>query len=221
MIGVGTTLRRPRAFLQLISRGEIMLRVLRTEFYPTDDDIELGEDWVEALQEITRSPRICSTAWFPSGMEDAKPLQSSWFTSRWVSPLFAITKQLQLTYDDSTDKSVPALPTIGSDIIEQLSSVLSNFNISAITRLAEADVVVQRSPPLDIPLKGLLSKSASTVIGTYLGYAVAGDHTSLLLASVPGGIIVVGTAIGVSRALETGFAQLVRELLTKMKRNLL
>jgi len=220
MIGAGTTPRRRRAFSQL-SRGEIMLRVLRTEFYPTDEDIGLGDNWVEAVQEFTLSPRICSTAWFPSGMEDAKPLELSWFTSPFVSRQFAITKQLQLTYDDSTDKTVPALPTIGSDIIEQLSSVLSNFNTSAITQVAEADIVVQRSPPLDIPLKGLLSKSASTVIGTYLGYAVAGDHTSLLLASVPGGIIVVGTAIGVSRALETGFAQLVVDLPRKMKRNLL
>jgi len=68
-------------------------------------------------------------------------------------------------------------------------------------------VVIERSPVSTISLHGILSQSPYIAVGTYVGMTVAADHPYLMLVTVPGGIVVIGAAIGVSRGLMNGLAQ--------------
>jgi hypothetical protein len=63
----------------------------------------------------------------------------------------------------------------------------------------EFPIVVEQSPPLTITLAQLLMSASSTTIGTRLGVAAAGENYPLMFITVPAGIIVVGSAFGVSK----------------------
>lgn len=66
-------------------------------------------------------------------------------------------------------------------------------------------VVVERSPPTAESVMGLLSRGSGVALGAYLGFAAAQDVSPLLLfASVPGGMLVCGTAAGIADALQRG-----------------
>lgn len=70
-----------------------------------------------------------------------------------------------------------------------------------ITRIIEEPIIIERSPPQAISIRDLLSLSASpTALGTYVGINVASGHY-LLLLTVPAGILVVGAAIEITKAL--------------------
>jgi hypothetical protein len=74
-------------------------------------------------------------------------------------------------------------------------------------------IVVERSPPLHITLKGLLTATNLPIwIGTYMGWSVAPEHSVLLFITVPGGIIVVSSATGLASALAAGLSKSVRRL---------
>jgi len=49
-------------------------------------------------------------------------------------------------------------------------------------------------------------------IGTYLGWSVASDRSVLLFITVPGGIIIVSSAIGLASALAAGLSKSVKRL---------
>jgi hypothetical protein len=77
----------------------------------------------------------------------------------------------------------------------------------------EFPIVVEQSPPLTITLAQLLKNASSTTIGTLLGVAAAGENYPLMFITVPAGIIVVGSAYGVSKGLEAGLAKRIEKLM--------
>jgi hypothetical protein len=77
-------------------------------------------------------------------------------------------------------------------------------------------IIIERSPPVGITLKGLLTKTNLPIwIGSYMGWSVAPDHSVLLFITIPGGIIVVGSAIDVANALGAGLSKSVKRLFRK------
>jgi hypothetical protein len=75
------------------------------------------------------------------------------------------------------------------------------------------DIILERSPPTAIPFKDLLKKSNGPLwIGAAMGYSLAGDHPALLFVTVPGGIIVVSSALGVAEAIAGGLNKRIKRL---------
>jgi hypothetical protein len=76
-------------------------------------------------------------------------------------------------------------------------------------------IVIERSPPFHVTLKGLITSTNLPVwIGTYMGWSVAPEHSVLLFITVPGGIVVVSSAIGLATALAAGLSKSVKRLFT-------
>lgn len=74
-------------------------------------------------------------------------------------------------------------------------------------------IVIERSPPFHVTLKGLITSTNLPVwIGTYMGWSVAPEHSVLLFITVPGGIIVVSSATGLASALAAGLSKSVKRL---------
>lgn len=78
-----------------------------------------------------------------------------------------------------------------------------------------AGVVIEQSPPEAIPFASLLRKASSVTIGTMMGAAVAIDNPPLMFITIPAGIIVVGSAMGVSKGLERGLAKKIERLMKR------
>jgi hypothetical protein len=77
-------------------------------------------------------------------------------------------------------------------------------------------IVIERSPPLHVSLKGILTTTNLPVwIGTYMGGSVVPEHSVLLFITVPGGIIIVSSAAGLASALSAGFSRSVKRLFRK------
>ena len=73
--------------------------------------------------------------------------------------------------------------------------------------------VVERSPPVLVTLRGLLTSTNLPIwIGTYVGWSVAPEHSVLLFITVPGGIIIVSSATGLANALAAGLSKSVKRL---------
>lgn len=83
--------------------------------------------------------------------------------------------------------------------------------------ILDQPIVIERSPPLSIPLHSLLTKAPGVAIGTFVGIEAAASHPLLMLATVPGGIIAVSSAIGISRALEAGLNKAVDRMIKRLK----
>ena len=86
-------------------------------------------------------------------------------------------------------------------------------NEHVVNFILEQPIVIEQSPPSAELLKGLFAKSASIVIGTFIGTTVAGENPLLMFLSIPAGIIVVGSAIGLSKGLESGLNKAIEKLI--------
>jgi hypothetical protein len=68
-------------------------------------------------------------------------------------------------------------------------------------------IVIERSPPFHVTLKGLITTTNLPVwIGTYMGWSVV---------PAPGGIIIVSSATGLANALSSGLSTSVKRLFGK------
>lgn len=80
------------------------------------------------------------------------------------------------------------------------------------------DVVIERSPPKAIPFKKLVGGATHITIGAYIGVSIAGANPLLMLVTVPGGILIIGAAISVSRALDKGINKSIEHWFKKRLR---
>jgi hypothetical protein len=76
-------------------------------------------------------------------------------------------------------------------------------------------VIVEQSPPAALSLSSLIAKAPGVAIGTYIGMQIGADHPTIMLLSVPGGILAVSTAIGISKALERGMHKKIEALFNR------
>jgi hypothetical protein len=86
-------------------------------------------------------------------------------------------------------------------------------NDGTVNEVIDASVIIENSPPEAIPFSVLLRKASSAVVGTYIGVRMAESNPVLMLLTVPAGLLVVGSAMGVAKALEKGLNKKVQKLL--------
>lgn len=94
----------------------------------------------------------------------------------------------------------------------------STYNPGIVQSVMDGSIVIENSPPEAVTFRTLLTKAPGVAIGTLVGMKAAGDAPMLMLLTVPTGIVVCSSAIGVSKALEKGLNKAVERL---MKRTLL
>lgn len=86
-------------------------------------------------------------------------------------------------------------------------------NADIVDYVINEPIVIERSPPFHVTLKGLVTSTNLPVwIGTYMGWSVAPDHSPLLFITVPGGIIIVTSATRLADALGAGLSKSVKRL---------
>ena len=81
--------------------------------------------------------------------------------------------------------------------------------------LLNTQVIYESSPPQLLPLREIAKGGAAVVIGTFIGYGVADGNYPLMFSTIPAGIIVIGSAIGISRGLENGLNKFIENLFKK------
>jgi hypothetical protein len=84
-----------------------------------------------------------------------------------------------------------------------------------VASIFQSSLVIERSPPQEFSISQIGKAASSITIGTYIGMSIAPTGSPLLFITVPFGIIVVGAAVGVSRALENGLNKSIERMLRK------
>lgn len=187
------------------------MRVLRTEMYFDPDEVRgffghrmRGRDYDE------KNPGV-AFAWFRSetavtidraAIENYKVFRpidrrdASWPDRDMVKGI------LDLFVRDTEERGFLRIPT---------NSSIENAN--HVDFLMSQDIVIERSPPFSLSLKGVLTSANTPLwLGTFVGGAAAWDHPVLLLVTVPGGIIAVSSASGIGRAMESGLNKWMKRL---------
>jgi hypothetical protein len=186
-----------------------MMRVIRTEMYFSVADIPFT---------ASRNPGV-AFAWFGTGADvDFAAIDTGWFASDFGG--IETVGMLNLSGNGFENFLAAALlnSSYEGDAIDDI--LARNPGIRpAINSILASDIVVERSPPSIISVRDLARNVSSTSVGTYMGFASAGDNHALLFLTVPLGIVMVGAAVGVSKALESGLNKSIARLIQQNSPN--
>jgi hypothetical protein len=83
-------------------------------------------------------------------------------------------------------------------------------NPGLVDELLNELIVIERSPAESLPLRSVLGGNAFIAVGTWVGFHSGADGW-VLFVSVPGGVILMGAAIGISRGLMSGLHRAVEK----------
>ena len=89
----------------------------------------------------------------------------------------------------------------------------SPANRQLIEECLESIVVTEQSPIEELSMQQLLARATSWSLGTYLGIADAGNNPALAVITLPLGVIIMGTAAGISKGLEAGLHRAIERRL--------
>ena len=176
------------------------MRVIRTEMYFSDEHIHgLNRRRVSHA----RNPGL-GFAWI--------------HTDR---PLYGIDERLlENRYFDRQEGAATAFLDLALRGFERSTTVArpdayfgATYNQALVRGVMDGDIVIENSPPEAVTFRALLAKAPGVAIGTMVGMKAAGDTSLLMLLTVPTGIVVCSSAIGVSKALEKGLNKAVERLI--------
>jgi hypothetical protein len=191
------------------------MRVIQTEFYFDPESVKSSVPRRMLTPSGSRfkpssNPGV-AVAWFGLNYVDLSDVDSSEILSG---------SQLYLTEDAKIISSF-----IDFSIRERRGvlrpSVLQNAfieNPGIVEYVLNAEVVIERSPPTVELLKNLARSSPSVAIGSYIGVGSAHGSYPLMMITVPLGIIVVGSAIGVSQGLRRGLNKSIERAVKRIGR---
>jgi hypothetical protein len=180
------------------------MRVLTTWLYFELSDVVLLEAPPPTKQDAGMQPGV-GVAWFTGDTSSLKPIsESEHFLPLRVPKDYALTEEnLRIWIDLFLRGGYDSL--FSRNERYPLNSALVDY-------VLVQPIVIERSPPITVTLKGLLTTTNFPVwIGTYVGWSVAPEHSVLLFITIPGGIIVVSSATGLARALAAGLAKAVKK----------
>jgi hypothetical protein len=180
--------------------GRKQVRVIRTEMY--FDALQLSWPFAE---EIHSNPGI-SAAFFGCDTVDLSdvPIFSALETGRRVD------EAILRVFIDHALRNPPRARW-------RLLETEVEFNPRVVDYVLEQQIIVERSPAEGIPLIELFKGASIATIGTYVGMQAIDGHL-LLFLTVPAGIIVVGSAAAVAKAIEKGLNKAVERLGTRRSR---
>jgi hypothetical protein len=188
------------------------MRVIRTEKYFLDNE------FIKPAKHLV--PGI-AFAWFKSNGQhkiEAEDLKRILKVGRAVKPP-DMRRFLSKSLYEQSEKSRFIYPKTyladGTVVPRDEEARINDATQPLVAEIMAESIVVERSPPQDIPFKEVLksaaSKGGAVVLGSFIGWAVAPESV-LMFLSIPAGIVVVGSAIGVSRGMENGLQDLIERL---------
>jgi hypothetical protein len=89
----------------------------------------------------------------------------------------------------------------------------SPANRQLIEECLESTVVIEQSPIEELSMQQLVARATSWSLGTYLGVTAAASSPALAVITIPLGVIIMGTAAGISRGLEAGLHRAIERRL--------
>lgn len=104
----------------------------------------------------------------------------------------------EVSSDSDQDSQVSFVPKWGRPFIEEL--------------IYGKHVIIENSPLSMESLANLVNSATGVGLGAYIGFIIGGN-TTLLLLTVPAGMVICGSAAGLSRALEKGLEKRLLKLL--------
>ncbi len=187
------------------------MRVIRTEMYFDD------------VNGASRRPR----SWMRGMDREEKNhgIAFAWFRSDELGPFDIKSQKAFRVREITVDQVQPALDVLLRDVDgwdieladERLTEPIQNANI--IDFIYEAAVVLEQSPPEAVRFKDLLKRTNAPIyVGTFMGASLSYDHPALLIITIPVGIIVVGSALGIAEAMAAGLNKRVQQMFDRRKR---
>jgi hypothetical protein len=180
------------------------MRVIRTELY-------FNPKVVEALSRVQIDNPGLAVAWFAAELDTEIDLHEiadkSWHNFNLEDAEIFIAAAIA-NFQNLNEPSEVLIPG------QIRASATAN---SFAKYVLEQPIVIEHSPPEAVPFSALLKGASGAVIGTYVGFQIAGENSLLLLVTVPGGLMVVSSAMGISKALEKGFNKLVSRAFKRKK----
>jgi hypothetical protein len=80
-------------------------------------------------------------------------------------------------------------------------------------------IILEQSPPEAVRFKDLLKRTNAPIYaGTFMGAGLSHDYPALMIITIPLGIIVVSSALGVADAMAAGLNKRVKEMFARKKK---
>ncbi|SRR6266403_3026013 len=192
-------------------------RVIRTEFFFDKRQFEVLFDYKERT--------TLSAAWLGPNVKGDEPFgfQSIFLTHEEKSPRrdfeVAVCLEAILRAQDADRIQLDnfiyyRLQDYNVDLIEHRSA----FRMPApIQDILDQPIVIERSPPIAEKLLSLVHSATSTSLGVLLGTGVSPDPYVMMI-TVPAGILLMGTVLGITKGLERGLAARVENAIAPKKK---
>jgi hypothetical protein len=191
------------------------MRVIKTEMY--FDDIDLPDNLTQP-----KNPGIC-VAWIKAPDDDAVPEPSDFRALQLAGDEdpFPLTFQVVTVIPPAAAETFSFLANFAlwnTSIVEAVANPTIGFKNADIARfLADAEIIIERSPPEAVPLSVLLARGGPITIGTFIGLGAAIDHPLVAFVTVPAGIIIISSAVGIAKAFEAGLNKAISRLFEQKK----
>jgi hypothetical protein len=162
--------------------------------------------------EVTPKNPGIAVAWFGLGQDSRMGA---------LAPQVSLENPIRRDLDDNLtraflDVAVLELEWTGDARLLNIRDRIRNQSI--VNYVLAADIVIEQSPPTAVTLASLLKGSGAVAIGTYIGLGLAQGSFPLMLVTVPFGIVVVGSAVGVSQGLQNGLNKAIERAISPRKR---
>ena len=90
---------------------------------------------------------------------------------------------------------------------------LSIENPHIVDQILNEGIAIERPPLFSISFKALLdTKNSPMWTGTSIGIGAAWDRPVLLLITVPSGIVIASSAVGIGNAMQAGLNEVIKRL---------
>jgi hypothetical protein len=184
------------------------MRIMRTEYY--FDKFQV--DWKGHFDSAAENPNI-AFAWIiadaPVAAADVPNfhiVDSSPASKLEEEDQENLIRCMNLFLTSKSDGMAKAVP-----FSEQLSP--SPANRELIEECLESTVVIEQPPIEELSVRQLLARATSWSLGTYPGLAAEGNSPPLLVITISLGVIIMGTAAGISKGLEAGLHRAIERRL--------
>lgn len=192
------------------ARSQFVQRVVRTDFY-----INLEAFPAQARPVLTPG------------------LSAVWLHDRSVSSAFG--REYHVVVDGSDrqspeDRTTDALAYLSvlvqqrpvaadrmRQLVEQVRAMPAALRETVFSHILQESIILERSPPVSEKLSNLIHGASSVSLGWVVGTNLTHDPYMMLI-TIPAGIILMGSAIGISRGLERGLSKRIEKAVNPPKR---
>jgi hypothetical protein len=131
-------------------------------------------------------------------------------SNRFSGEIFLKSHEIELNVITSLELGVILLQGIRAALFGGLSGS-ENVPIEVVSYVLSQPVVIEQSPPVWIKLKDVVEavKKDPRAVGAFVGMLAGYEHPPMMLITVPAGILLVGSAPALTKAIERGLVKVI------------